>query len=131
MTPAAHPHDVLLQQVQQEFADIFAGTTQGIYIYLDDPHWIGNDRLATMLGYASAAELVKVSAGSALMDVLVAPESQQRVIDAYTGAAERKVASSAPVTWKKKAGGTVKSQTIFVPISFKGTVLVLHFVTPA
>jgi hypothetical protein len=130
MTPAAHPHEVLLQQVQQEFGEILTQSTQGIYIYLDDPHWVCNDRLATMLGYASATELVKVASGSPLLDVLVATDSQPRVVDAYTSAVERKVASTIPVTWKKKGGGTVKSQTIFVPISYKGTVLAIHFVTP-
>ena len=120
----------MLQQIQQEFADILAQTTQGIYIYLDDPHWVCNDRLATVLGYASATELLKLASGSSLLDVLVAADSQRHVIDAYMSAVEGKIASTAAVTWKKKGGGTVKSQTIFAPISFKGTVLAIHFVTP-
>ena len=130
MTSAPHQHEEFLQQIQDEFADVLAQTSQGVYIYLDDPHWICNDRLATMLGYASADELRKASSDSPFLDAAVATESQQRVVDAYRSVVNAKVASSIPVTWKKKDGGTMKTQTIFAPISFKGTVLPIHFVTP-
>jgi hypothetical protein len=130
MTTAPHPHELLLQQIQQEYANILAHTSQGIYIYLDDPHWICNEKLATMLGYSSAGELSGLAKGSSILDVMVVAESQQRVVDAYMNAVNNKVASIVPVAWKKKGGAPVKTQTIFVPISFKGTVLTLHFVTP-
>jgi len=130
MTSAPHPHEEFLQQIQEEFADVLAQTSQGVYIYLDDPHWICNDRLATMLGYASADELRKALGGAPFLDAAVATDSQQRVIDAYMNVVNAKVATSVPVSWKKKGGGTMKTQTIFAPISFKGTVLAIHFVTP-
>ncbi len=130
MPNAPHPHEVLLQEIQEEFADILSQTSQGIYIYQDDPHWICNDKLAFLLGYASAGELLKLSSGSPILDAIVATESHEQVVQAYMSATERKVASSIPVTWKKKGGRVVKSQTIFVPISFKGNLLTIHFVTP-
>jgi hypothetical protein len=129
MGTSTHPHEVILQQVREEFADILSQTTQGIYIYLDDSHWICNDRMATMLGYGSARELLKLSSGSPLLDAIVTPDSQQRVVESYMNAMNGKVASSIPVTWKKKDGGTIKTQTIFAPISFQGTVLAIHFIT--
>jgi hypothetical protein len=130
MTATPHPHEVLLQEIRQEFSEILAQSTQGIYIYQDDPHWICNERLASILGYASAGELLKLAGGSSILDAIVAPESHQQVVQAYLGAVERKVASSIPVTWRKKGGGTVNSQTTFVPFSFNGNVLSIHFVTP-
>jgi PAS domain-containing protein len=130
MTAAPHPHEVLLQQIRQEFSEILAQSSQGIYIYQDDPHWICNERLASILGYASADELLKLAGGSPILDAIVAPESHQQVVQAYLGAVERKMASSISVTWKKKDGGTVISQTTFVPFSFKGNLLSIHFVTP-
>jgi PAS domain-containing protein len=130
MTAAPHPHEVLLQQIRQEFSEILAQSSQGIYIYQDDPHWICNERLASILGYASADELLKLAGGSPILDAIVAPGSHQQVVQAYLGAVERKVASSIPVVWKKKDGGTVNSQTTFVPFSFKGNLLSIHFVTP-
>jgi len=130
MTSAPHPHEEFLQQIQEEFAEILAQTSQGVYIYLDDPHWICNDRLATILGYTSADELRKAWSGSPFLDLSVAADSQQRVVDAYMNVVNAKVASVIPVTWKKKGGGTMKTQTILAPISYKGTVVAIHFVTP-
>ena len=126
---ARHPHEVLLDKAKEEFAGIFETTAQGFYIYMDDPHWVCNERLATMLGYASAAELHGAASGSEFLDVAVVPESQDRVVEAYTDSVESKRASSVPVTWKKKDGGTLDTETIFVPISFRGTDLTIHFVT--
>jgi PAS domain-containing protein len=131
MNTSPHTHEVMLQEIQQEFAAILAQTNQGIYIYQDDPHWICNDKLATILGYASAKELIKLSSGTPILDALVASSSHSRVVEAYRNTVNGMVASSIPVTWKKKGGGTVDSQTIFVPISFKGNLLALHFITPA
>ena len=130
MTTGPHPHEVLLKQIREEFAEILSQTSQGVYIYQDDPHWICNDRFATMMGYASAAELVKVSSGSPFLDATVAPESQQHVVNAYMNAVKEKLASTIPVTWKKKGGGSMNTQVIFVPISYKGSPLTIHFVTP-
>ena len=128
MAPDAHPHEELLDQIRKEFAEILGQSSQGIYIYLDDPHWICNDQLATMLGYASAKELM-ASAASSFLDSAVASDSQERVVNTYTNAANKKLAAAIPVTWKTKNGGTFKSQVIFVPISYKGTGLSIHFVT--
>jgi hypothetical protein len=130
MTVAAHPHAVLLEEVRKEFAGIFNQTNQGVYIYLDDSHWICNDRMATLLGYASSEELLKVATSSSLLDAIVATDSQQHVVEAYGKAVDGKAASSITVIWKKKAGGTLKTQTIFAPISFNGTALALHFIAP-
>ena len=130
MANAPHPHEVLLQEIRKEFADILSQTSQGIYIYQDDPHWTCNDKLASLLGYASANELLKLSAGSPILDAIVAPESHEQVVQAYMSATGQKVASIIPVTWKMKVGGKLKSQTIFVPFSYKGNLLTMHFVTP-
>lgn len=130
MSTAGHPHEELLDQIKEEFSDLFQQTSQGVYIYMDDPHWICNDRLATMLGYASAAELHNLATASPFLDVTVPAESQERVIKAYMNSVNNKTASSIPVTWKKKGGATLKTETIFVPISYKGTALTIHFVGP-
>jgi len=44
-------------------------------------------------------------------------------------AMERMVASTIKISWKKKAGGTVETIVILVPIEFEGHLLALHFVT--
>jgi len=130
MTDAGHPHEVLLDQIKQEYSAIFQHTSQGVYIYMDDPHWICNDRLATMLGYGSAAELHTLATASPFLDVTVPADSQDRVVKAYMDSVDNKVATSIPVIWKKKGGAALNTETIFVPISYKGTALTIHFVTP-
>jgi len=130
MTAVAHPQAVLLQRVQQEFADIFSQTGQGVYIYLDDAHWISNQRLAALLGYASAEELVNVASSSSFLEAVVAADSQQPVVDAYRNAVDTKNGSTISVTLKKKGGAVIRTQIIFVPISYRGTILALHFITP-
>ena len=131
MASTPHPHEVLLKQVQEEFGQILSQGNQGIYIYQDDPHWICNDRLATMLGYSSASEFHRLATQAPFLDVAIAGDSQGRVVDAYMNSSKNKVASTVPVTWKKKGGGTVNTQVIFVPISYMGNSLTIHFVTPA
>jgi PAS domain-containing protein len=131
MAIVAHPHEVLLQQVREEFAAILTQSSQGIYIYLDDSHWICNDRLATLLGYTSAEELRKGSSRSSFLEAVIVTDSHQAVVDAYRKVVDAKAASSITVIWKKKGGGTLKTQTIFAPLSFRGTVLALHFITPS
>ena len=40
-----------------------------------------------------------------------------------------KIASTIQVTFKKRGGGTVKTEVMLVPIAFKGELLALHFIT--
>jgi len=131
MPTAAHPHEEILQQIREEFNEILGQTTQGVYFYLDDPHWICNERLASMLGYASAAELIKLASESSLLDALVTSDSRDEVVNTYMNTVEKKVAASTPVSWKTKSGGSIMTNVIFVPISFHGNFLTLHFVAPS
>ncbi|HEX2697550.1 MAG TPA: hypothetical protein VHM28_07570 [Anaerolineales bacterium] len=125
-----HPHEELIRQVREDFSEILASSPQGISIYLDDPHWTCNDKLATMLGYKSADEMIKVAVESSFLDALVSEESLKRVPETYFKAVNEKIGSVIPVTWKKKGGGTLKTQVIFAPISVHGNMMVMHFVTP-
>lgn len=130
MSAAKHPHEQFLEDMEKEFAPILNDSKQGIYFYLDDPHWTCNERMASMLGYSSPKEVVALSANAPLLDAIVSPESKNVLIDAYMRAVNDKVASVVPITWKKKGGAIVKSHTIIAPVSFKGTILAIHFITP-
>ncbi len=130
MSTTAHPHEEILKEIREEFTEILGQTTQGVYFYLDDPHWTCNERLASMLGFASAAELLKAAGASSLLDALVAPDSRDEVVSTYMNTVQNKVAASRSITWKTKSSGTLKTNVIFVPISYHGNLLTLHFVTP-
>jgi len=131
MKTAGHPHEELVRHVREDYAEILQSSPQGISIYLDDPHWTCNDKLASMLGYASADEVLKVAAKSSFLDALIAEESLQRVPETYFKAVNDKIGSAVPVTWKKKDGRPLKTQVIFAPISVHGNTMVIHFITPA
>ena len=131
MSQNLHPHQVMLNQFRHEFAQIFAQSVQGVYAYLDDPHWIGNERLAAMLGYASAAELHALTDRSSFLEACVVPASQQHVVETYQQTVGRLIGSHTSVTMLKKGGGAARFDIIFVPVSFQGTRLALHFLSPA
>src|SRR5258708_24262587 len=129
MKTTAHPHEEVIQHLREDFNEILSQTPQGVSIYLDDPHWTCNDQMAKMLGYASAEEMIKIVSQSSFLDALVAEESLKRVPETYFKTVNDKIASVIPVTWKKKGGGTIKTQVIFVPLAARGNTLALHFIT--
>jgi len=42
---------------------------------------------------------------------------------------EDKIGSDIEVSWKKKTGESVKTKVIMVPISYKGELFALHFIS--
>ncbi|MBI3741072.1 MAG: PAS domain-containing protein [Chloroflexi bacterium] len=124
MAGKLHPHEEILNAIRDEYRDILNGSSQGIYIYLDDPHKLCNEKFAAMLGYKSAAEWA--ASPQPLDDV--AETSMDALVSAFQNAMNNKAASLVSVTWKKKLGGTLKTNVIVVPIHFHGEMLALHFV---
>lgn len=128
---ASHPHDheQVIMGIAEQLAPVFDASPQGIYVYLDDTHKVCNERFATMLGFASAADW---STGTApFTEANVAEESWERLVMTYRHAVEHFAADTIDVTWKRRDGGLVPSSVILVPISYGDEVLALHFVTPA
>ncbi len=120
-------HEHLIADIGKEYAEILGNSEQGIYIYLDDTHKLCNEKFAKLLGYSSADEWAK-SEGS-FTDLFVDEQSQQNLVSAYQKAMEKLAGSQIDVNWKKKDGGSVKTEIILVPVSFGGEVFALHFVT--
>jgi len=123
----AHPHGEIINGVSEEFKEIFEESKQAIYVYLDDTHKTCNQRFATLLGYKSTEELLAVD--EPFIEAFVTHESQEILVSSYGKAMEDKVGSNIEVSWKKKSGGSVKTSVIIVPISYKGELLALHFIT--
>jgi len=82
-----------------------------------------------MLGYKSADEWAAVN--KPFTEAFVEQRSQQRLVSAYQDAMESKTGSHVDVTWTRKAGGFVNTRVILVPISVKGELLALHFISEA
>lgn len=118
-------HEHLIKELAEQLEPVFSNSPQAIYLYLDDTHKICNQKFAEMLGYSSIDEWVSNEA--AVGDVL--EEDQSKVIQAYGQASEHFKASTFSVTFVRKDGTQIKTKVIMVPITHKGEVFVLHFIS--
>ena len=116
----------LVDGLTSELKDVYASSSQGIYLYLDDLHKSCNEKFASMLGYESARSWAAVRDPFTSM---VDPKSQNTLVSAYQKAMETGEASKFPVIWKKKSGGRVNTTVILVPISYRRHMYALHFVS--
>ena len=60
----------------------------------------------------------------------ITEEDQKVIVSAYRDAMEKKIGSSIPLSWRnKKNGNYVKTNVILVPLSYKGEMFALHFIS--
>jgi len=124
MAHDAH-HEHLIKELAAQLEPVFSNSPQAIYLYLDDTHKICNQKFADLLGYNSIDDWVSNEA--AVGDVLEG--DQPKIIDAYGQASEHYKASVIPATIVRKDGAKIKTKVIMVPITYKGEVFALHFVS--
>ena len=122
-----HDHNTTVEEAMRQFGVIMKESRQAIYLYLDDTHKLCNEKFASMLGYDSADEWSRVT--KPFTEVFVQEKSRYPLVSAFQDAMESKTASTINVAWKKKAGGSINTQVILVPISIKGELLALHYIT--
>ena len=118
-------HEHLVKEIAEQFEPVLSKSPQGIYIYLDDEHKICNKKFADMLGYKSIEEWV--SNETPVGDVL--EEDQEKVIDAYGEASRNLKASRLSASIVRKDGKKIKADVIMAPITYKGEIFVIHFVS--
>ena len=118
-------HEHLVKEIAEQFEPVLSKSPQGIYIYLDDEHKICNKKFADMLGYKSIEEWV--SNETPVGDV--SEEDQEKVIDAYGEASRNLKASKLSASIVRKDGKKIKADVIMAPITYKGEVFVIHFVS--
>ena len=120
-------HKDLISGIQKQLKPVFSGSSQGIYIYLDDLNKVCNEKFASMLGYKSVQEWAKVEKN--FPAAFVATSSQKKLVSTYQDAIENFNGSKVSIEWKKKSGGTIKTDVILVPITYEGHKMALHFVS--
>ena len=118
-------HDHLIKELTELLDPVFLNSPQGVYLYLDDVHKACNQKFADMLGYSSPAEWMANE--FPISDVV--EEDRQKGIDAYESASRNFKASTISGTWNRKDGTQVHTDVTFVPLSYRGEVFVLHFVS--
>jgi len=119
-------HEELLRWASGEFRDILEDSAQAIYIYVCDRHKLCNTHFSSLLGYSSPEEwAMKEEMLSDATD-----EDQAVLVAAYKKAMEEKIGSSIDISWKNKENGDlIKTNVILVPLSYKGELFALHFIT--
>ncbi|MFH0848018.1 MAG: hypothetical protein V1857_00765 [archaeon] len=127
MSGSGEQHHEVLAGLLEQLKEVFEGSEQGIYLYLDDHHKACNKRFASLLDYGSPEEWAADKRPFA--DVFVDERSQDALVSAYQDAMEKLVGSSISVTWRGKEGREVATRMILVPVSYRGHVFALHFVS--
>ena len=126
MADSPELHEEILEWVEKEYQEILVDSKQAIYVYVCDRHKLCNKNFSSLLGYSSPKEWA--AKDEALSDVK--DEDQKILVSAYRNAMEKKIGSTIHVSWKnKKNGNLVKTNVILVPLSYKGELFVLHFIT--
>mgnify|MGYP001599760492 CR=1 FL=1 len=120
-------HKNIVKEIYGQLKEIFDSSKQAMYIYLDDEHKVCNMKFATMLDYDSADQWAVVRDN--FPEVFVAEQSRETLVSAFRKALEDGIGSYVMIEWKKKSGGSVKSNVILVPISYKGHRMALHFIS--
>lgn len=118
-------HEHIVKELTEQLEPLFSKSPQGIYLYLDDEHKSCNKQFADMLGYKSPKEWV----ANEFPIEDVAEEDQEKGIEAYMNASRKLIASTISGTLVKKDGKKIKTEITMAPITYKGEVFVLHFIS--
>ena len=119
-------HEEILDWTRKELGEILKNSQQAIYIYVCDRHKTCNEMFSSMLGCGSPEEWSESE--DALSDVI--EEDQHILVSAYKNAVEKAIGSSIQIRWKnRKTSNLIKTNVILVPLSYKGELFALHFIT--
>jgi PAS domain S-box-containing protein len=118
-------HEHLVKELTEQLEPVLSNSPQGIYLYLDDEHKSCNKKFADMLGYKSTQEWAENE--FPISDV--AEEDQEKGIETYMNASRKLIASTLPATWVRKDGKRIKTTVTMAPITYKGEIFVLHFIS--
>jgi hypothetical protein len=120
-------HEEWLATIAVQLAPIFDNSKEGVYVYLDDQHKICNERLATMWGYASAAEW---AATPDFLETFVAtkPGREQVSTNYHQHVHQELTAFRQRFAVRKKTGATITCEVDTVPYALDGQLFAYAFV---
>lgn len=120
------PHDEATRLLAQHLRPVFDASPDGVYVWLDEEHWLCSERFAQMFGYDSPEELNDT------------PHLLQRLVDeddqgVFSWNYWNRVQELAfPVTFRfrgrNKDGSSSLVETDMVPLTFGGHTFAYHFV---
>ena len=119
-------HEVATKELAEHLQPLFDASPDGIYVWLDEEHWICNRRLAEIFGYDSPDELNDTPN---FLQRRVHEDDQQLFSWNYWN---RVQALAFPATFRfhgaRKDGSAFQAETDMIPITFGGHTFAYHFV---
>jgi PAS domain S-box-containing protein len=122
-------HDVATKELAEHLYPIFESSPDGVYVWLDEEHWICSQRFATLFGYDSPDELNDTPR---LLQRIVHEEDQQLFSWSYWN---RIQSMAFPTTLRfrgiRKDGSEIQAETDMIPLAYGGHTFAYHFVRRA
>jgi PAS domain S-box-containing protein len=119
-------HGVATKELAEHLLPIFESSPDGVYVWLDEEHWICSQRFAELLGYDSPDELNDTPH---LLQRWVHEDDQDQVSWSYWN---RVQSGSFPTTLRfrgrLKDGSEALFETDMIPLTFGGHTFAYHFV---
>jgi len=124
MQPVAH--EAATKELAEHLRPIFESSPDGMYVWLDEEHWICNQRFAHLLGYDSPDELNDTPS---LLQRWVHEDDQDHFSWSYWN---RVQTMSFPTTIRfrgnRKDGSEALFESEMIPITYGGHTFAYHFV---
>jgi PAS domain S-box-containing protein len=119
-------HEVATKELAEHLQPLFDASPDGMYVWLDEEHWICNRRFADLLGYDSPDELNDTPN---FLQRMVDEDDQQHFSWNYWN---RVQALAFPTTFRfrgtRKDGSTFQAETDMIPVTYGGHTFAYHFV---
>jgi PAS domain S-box-containing protein len=122
-------HDVATNELAEHLFPVFEASPDGVYVWLDEEHWICSQRFATLFGYDTPDELNDTPK---LLQRIVHEDDQQLFSWNYWN---RVQALAFPTTLRfrgvRKDGSVIQVETDMIPLTYGGHTFAYHFVRAA
>ncbi len=119
-------HEVATKELAEHLRPLFDASPDGVYVWLDEEHWVCNQRFADLLGYDSPDELNDTPS---FLQRMVHEDDQQHFSWNYWN---RVQALAFPTTFRfrgmRKDGSTFQAETDMIPLTYGGHTFAYHFV---
>ena len=121
----AVPHDDATRELAEHLRPVFESSPDGVYIWLDEEHWMCNERFAELLGYGSAEELNDTPY---VLQRWVHEDDQQLLSWSYWNRVQP-LAFPTTIRFRgvRKDGSDVLVETDMIPLSYAGHTFAYHF----
>jgi PAS domain S-box-containing protein len=119
-------HEVATKELAEHLQPLFDASPDGMYVWLDEEHWVCSQRCADLLGYDSPDELNDTPN---FLQRMVDDDDQQLFSWNYWN---RVQALAFPTTFRfrgtRKDGSTFEAETDMIPFTYGGHTFAYHFV---